>query len=134
MRIALIKNGVVENVAEGGSDYTVPGFTSHVLPAGSPVGRGWTYDGATFFPPTPPPASTDVEELHATVVALALVILDAVNDLRQWDAGLKAAFAANATIAPLRTAVAALPNMPDRTRRQLLDAVRAKLNDGSVNG
>ena len=77
----------------------------------------------------PPRVLTDVEALEARTIALALVVLDAVNELRQWDAALKAAFANNATIANLRTAVAALPNTPDRTRAQLIAAVRAKLSE-----
>ena len=85
-----------------------------------------------FAPPPPRPPPTDVEELTAAVVALALLTLDEVNVLRQWITAFKAAVAASSSLADLRTRVAALPNTPDRTRRQLLDATRDKLNDGSV--
>lgn len=77
----------------------------------------------------PPRVLNDVEALQERTIALALVVLDAVNELRQWDAALKTAFANNATIANLRTAVAALPATPDRTRAQLIAAVRAKLSE-----
>lgn len=76
----------------------------------------------------PPPVLTDVEALSRAVVALALLSLDEINSLRQWIAGFRSAVAA-ASLADLKTRVAALPNTPDRTRRQLLDAVRAKLVD-----
>lgn len=77
----------------------------------------------------PPRVLTDLEALEARTIALALVVLDAVNELRQWDMALKAAFANNSTIGPLRTAVAALPNTPDRTRAQLIAAVRSKRSE-----
>lgn len=75
----------------------------------------------------PPRVPTDVEELSRAVVALALLSLDELNGLRQWIAGFKIAVAAATSLADLKTRVAALPNTPDRTRRQLLDAVRARL-------
>lgn len=75
----------------------------------------------------PPRVLTDIEALTEKTIALALVVLDAINELRQWDAGLKAAFQNNSTVANIRTAVLALPNMPDRTRQQLIQAVRDKL-------
>ena len=81
----------------------------------------------------PPRAKSDIELLQERTIALALVVLDAVNEQRQWDAALKAAFQNNGTFATVRAAILAMPNTPDRTRRQLLDAVRQKLDDGSVN-
>lgn len=77
----------------------------------------------------PPRTKTDVEELTQAVIALALLTLDEINVLRQWDAALKAVFSSNATIANIRTAVAALPATNDRTRQQLIQAVRGKLVD-----
>lgn len=131
-RIALIQGGVVRNVVEAASGFTVPGYTTRELTT-EHCGPGWTFDGTTFSPPPPPAPLTDVEELEARTVALALVTLDAINEIRQWLAALKTASASNATLANLRTAIAALPNTPDRTRRQLLDAVKGKISDGSVN-
>lgn len=134
MRIALIRNGIVENVAEAPAGWTPPdGYTAVELPDGSPVGPGHTYDGVTFTPPADPSPLTDVEELTAAVVALALLTLDEINNLRQWVASFKAATAAATSLADLKTRVAALPNMPDRTRQQLINAVKAKISDGSVN-
>ena len=132
MRIALIKAGTVLNVVEATGGWRPPaGVTSRELSPEAPCGPGWTVDGADFMPPADRPPASDVEELSATVVALALLVLEELNRHSQEWTGFKGAVAAAASLNDLKTRVAALPNMPDRTRRQLLDAVRAKLNDGS---
>jgi hypothetical protein len=135
MRLALIQSGTVVNVVEAPAGWTPPaGLTAQVLPADSMVCPGCLFDGTLYTAPPPPAPRSDVEELTDKVVALALVVLDAVNELRQWDAGLKAAFQNNTTVANIRTAVLALPNMPDRTRGQLVSAVKDKIADGSIHG
>jgi len=58
--------------------------------------------------------------------AVALVMLDEINIIRQWDTSFKAAVAASTSLADLKTRVAALPAMPDRTPAQLKSAVTAK--------
>jgi hypothetical protein len=108
------------------------GHTARELQSNEACGPGWTLDGETFSPPAPRPPLTDIDELSATVVALALLTLDEINNLRQWVGGFKAATAAATSLADLKTRVASLPNTPDRTRAQLLAAVRAKLTDGSI--
>ena len=77
----------------------------------------------------PPRVLTDVEALQERTIALALATLDAINELRQWDAALKTATAGAGTFAAFKTAVAALPATPDRTRTQLIAAVRSKLSE-----
>jgi hypothetical protein len=77
----------------------------------------------------PPRELNDIEQLGAAVVALALLSLDEINVLRQWIVSFTAATAAASSLANLQARVAALPNVPDRTRAQLLAAVRAKLTD-----
>lgn len=76
-----------------------------------------------------PPPPADVEVLSGAVVALALLTLDEINLLREWVAAFNATVAAAASLADLKTRIAALPILPDRTRAQLLRAVRAKLAD-----
>lgn len=55
MRYAIVKNGIVVNVAEveDGSDWH-PGEGLTLVPAET-VAVGWTWDGKTFFDPTPEP-------------------------------------------------------------------------------
>ncbi|MCX7900544.1 MAG: hypothetical protein N2444_10795 [Methylocystis sp.] len=57
MRLALVKDGVVDNVIEADADFSMPGFD---VIASDIAGPGWTYDGARFAPPVaqaPPPAT-----------------------------------------------------------------------------
>lgn len=65
--------------------------------------------------------------------ALALVVLDENNVMREWIESFKAATAAATSLANLQTRVAALSAMPDRTKTQLLNAVVAKITDGSAD-
>ncbi|PPD10321.1 MAG: hypothetical protein CTY36_00040 [Methylocystis sp.] len=63
MRLALVRNGVVENVILADADYA-PEDGVLAVPAGV-CGPGWVYDGETFHPPqesreqTPEPADFD---------------------------------------------------------------------------
>lgn len=60
--------------------------------------------------------------------ALALVVMDEINLLRQWVTSFKAAVAAAATLADLKTRVAQLANLPDRTAVQAKAAVVTKID------
>lgn len=62
--------------------------------------------------------------------ALALILIDELNNLRQWDAAFKAQVALAANLADLKTRVAALPAMPDRTFLQFKNAFINKINNG----
>ncbi|HYE21765.1 MAG TPA: hypothetical protein VEA69_25215, partial [Tepidisphaeraceae bacterium] len=73
----------------------------------------------------------DAAALARTVRALAKATLDEVNALRQWEVDLKAAFAGASTLAQLKTAVAALPDLPPRTSAQVRAALRSAV-DGNV--
>lgn len=63
--------------------------------------------------------------------AVLLTIIDENNVTRQWITGFKAAVAAAASLADLKTRVAALPDMPDRTVQQAKTAVQNKINSGA---
>jgi hypothetical protein len=65
--------------------------------------------------------------------AIALVTLDEVNALRQWITDFKTAVANAATLAALKTAVAALPNVPQRTATQAKNAVVARLDTSDAD-
>lgn len=65
--------------------------------------------------------------------AVAMVLLDEINNLRQWITSFKAAVAAATSFGNLQTRVAALANMPDRTPAQAKTAVTNKLNGGTVD-
>jgi hypothetical protein len=60
--------------------------------------------------------------------AIVLLTMDEVNNLRGWIVSFKAATAAASSLADLKTRVAALPNMPDRTTNQLVTELSAKLD------
>lgn len=64
---------------------------------------------------------------------IALATMDEINSLRQWITSFKAAVAAATTLADLKTRVAALGNLPDRTPSQVKSAVVAKIDDGSAD-
>lgn len=65
--------------------------------------------------------------------AVAAVLVDEINSLRQWLASFKAEVAAATSLADLKTRVAGLPNMPDRTLAQAKTAIENKLDSGTVD-
>lgn len=67
------------------------------------------------------------------VRALALSVLSELNTLRGWLASFKTEVAAAASLADLKTRVAGLPATPDRTRQQLVNAILAKIDDGTAD-
>ena len=73
---------------------------------------------------------TDLLKLQRAEAGIAI---DEINAIREWITSLKAAVAAASTIANLKTGVAALPNMPDRTLAQAITALKNKINGGTVD-
>lgn len=78
---------------------------------------------------TAAPATASAEQ--RILRALAAVTLDEVNVLRQWIASFKSEVAGATSLADLKTRVAGLPSMPDRTAVQLRAAIENKL-DGNA--
>lgn len=76
-------------------------------------------------------AAEDAEGMRLRTV-LQLTI-DENNSLRQWITDFKAAVAASATLADLKTRVALLPNTPARTYAQARTAYRNKINVGEAD-
>lgn len=129
-RIAQIRTATnrVANVIEAPADWTFPpGFSAYALGINQPCGPGWLFNGVDSFTPPDAIIPTDAEELTAAVVAIALLTLDEINRLRGWVAAFKGEVAAASSLGDLKTRVSSLPNMPDRTRQQLMQAVKAKL-------
>lgn len=62
--------------------------------------------------------------------ALVQILLEELNNLRQWDSTLKAQIALATSLADLKTRVGALPAMPDRTFIQFKNAFINKINNG----
>lgn len=56
--------------------------------------------------------------------ALVLRLAASLNDARQWITAYKAAVAAAASMADLKTRVAALPDLPDLTPQQIVTAIK----------
>jgi len=81
MRAALIRDGIVENIIIAGEDYD-PGEDYQIVPINdNPVEIGATYDGQTFTPPAPPPASVPetVSPRQARLALLGIGMLSAVE-------------------------------------------------------
>lgn len=74
-----------------------------------------------------------VQAEEVSLRAVAGVATDEINLLRGWIVSFKAAVAASTTLADLKTRVAALPNMPDRTLAQFRTAVSGKIDSGAVD-
>jgi hypothetical protein len=76
---------------------------------------------------------SDPEPEMKALRALALVVLDENNLMRDWIQAFVAAVAASTSLANMQTRVAALQAMPDRTSPQLVNAMVAKIADGSAD-
>lgn len=83
--------------------------------------------------------STDpaAKALRAIMLGLIDTTVGELNLLREWVESFKTAVAGAASLAALKTAVAALPAMPDRTLSGAVTAVKAAavshVNDGSAD-
>lgn len=60
--------------------------------------------------------------------ALASIMVNEINSLREWIVSFKAAAAAATSLADLQTRVATLPDMPDRTLAQAKAAYKSLLD------
>jgi len=76
---------------------------------------------------------TGVQPTCKTLRAAALVTMDELNLLRQWITAFKAAVSLAATLADLKTRVAALDSMPDRSASQIKGAIQNKINAGTAD-
>ncbi len=70
------------------------------------------------------------QELEVALRAVVLVAADEVNAIRQTWTDFKTQVAAATTLADLKTRVASLPNMPQRTNDQVRTAVLGKIDAG----
>lgn len=67
------------------------------------------------------------------VRALAETAIDEINIIRRWDMSLKTAVAAASTLAQLKTNIAALPSLPDRTSLELRNSILNKILSGAAD-
>lgn len=65
--------------------------------------------------------------------ALADILKDEINILRGWTVSFKAEVAASASLADLKTRVATLSTLDDRTLAQLKTAIRNRIDSGDVD-
>ncbi len=63
--------------------------------------------------------------------AVAAMAIDEINTLREWIVAFQAQVALASTLADLKTRVAGLPNLPDRTLAQAKAAFISKVNNGT---
>ena len=75
----------------------------------------------------------DRDKLGLLHRAVASVLVDEINALRDWITSFKAATAAATTLADFKTRVAALADLPDRTLTQARTAISGKINGGTVD-
>lgn len=72
-------------------------------------------------------------DLAKVLRAEAAVLVDEINSLRRWVTSFKAEVAAASSLADLKTRVASLPNLPDRTLAQAKTAIINKIDGGTVD-
>ena len=65
--------------------------------------------------------------------ALALLLLDELNALRQWTVNLKTETASANNLADFKSRVATLPTLSDRTITQVKTAYNNKINNGTAD-
>ena len=65
--------------------------------------------------------------------AIVLAAIDEINLLRTWITDFKVAVAGAASLAALKTAVAALPAVPQRTAVQAKSAIEDKIESGGAD-
>lgn len=75
----------------------------------------------------------DEDTIAVLMRAFGLAALDEVNVTRQWLASFKAEVAAATNLADLKARVAGLPATPDRTKSQLMNAIRGKIDTGNAD-
>ena len=75
----------------------------------------------------------DRDKLGLLHRAVASVLVDEINALRDWITSFKAAVAAATSLANLQTRVAALADLPDRTLAQARTAITNKITGGTVD-
>jgi|SRR6185503_4442034 len=76
---------------------------------------------------------SDTDAADKVLRAAFDVARDENNVLRAWLAAFKVEVAAATTLADLKTRVAGLPPTPARTKAQLITAITARVNDGTVD-
>lgn len=74
----------------------------------------------------------DLGEIRGVALkAIASVVIDELNVIRQWVMSFKTEVAAATNLADLKTRVAALPNLNDRTAAQARTAVKNAITSGA---
>lgn len=78
-------------------------------------------------------ALSSVEGDGKLLRAIADIIKDEINLLRQWTASFKGEVASASNLADLKTRVATLPNLSDRTLSQLKTEIQNRIDSGQVD-
>lgn len=72
-------------------------------------------------------------DLPLALRAFASITVDEINILRQWITSFKTQVALATTLADLKTRVAGLPAVNDRTLSQLKTAIQSRIDDRSID-
>ena len=133
--------GVRLTGASSGAFDAAPGATGPQIAAGNAALAGFDWSAAAhdawlnLRQRSEANSTLDASTVSAAKLyrATAAVLVDEINLLRQWLVAFKVEVAAAATLADLKTRVAGLPNMPDRTLAQAKTAITSKINGGGVD-
>lgn len=74
---------------------------------------------------------TSTDDRAKEVRAILMTLFDENNNNREWIQAFKGQVALATSLADLKTRVATLPDMPDRTVQQAQTAVQSKINSGA---
>ena len=119
--------------------YTPP--TGYTLVPANELPQGWTPELDTshqeFLLQLRQQAKEMLDEQNASnsaaLRALVLVLIDELNNLRQWTVAFKQQTALATNLGNLQTRVAALPTLGDRTGQQAREAIKGKLDAGDAD-
>jgi len=103
---------------------------------GSPTWVGSAFNMGSMSTAAKTAAQNQLDERNALGIlhrAVASVLVDEINALRDWLTAFKVAMAAATSLANLQTRVAALANTPDRTLAQARTAIKAAITGGTVD-
>lgn len=119
--------------------YTPPaGYT--LVDAGELPG-GWTLEEDTshqdFLQQLRQQAKDVLDEQRAaqsaTLRALVIVLIDEINNLRQWTVALQQQTALATNLANFQKRVSQLPTLNDRTPQQARNAIKSQINAGNAD-
>ncbi len=120
-------NGIVSPPAlQAAAQPTITAFDD------SPAAQA-TFDNSQYRANSVDDIDNNKSGVYKSLRSAASLLVDEENLIRQWLMSFKVEVAAATSLADLKTRVATLPAMPDRTMAQAKTAMKAKVNSGDVD-